>query len=108
MIKLSKNMAKELTMNVGGKSFNIKLMFSVCREIGRDSQRQELPIIIQYTRQWNELAAKAIQGPSLPLEGVDYIHGSDSLPLGMFSVSDSIPDHVLKEDLQNAAGLLVD
>ena len=56
----------------------------------------------------NELAAKAIQGPSLPLEGVDYIHGSDSLPLGMLGVSDSIPDHVLKEDLQNAAGLLVD
>ena len=34
------------------------------------------------------LTAKAVQGASLPLQGVDDIHGSDGLPLGMLSVGD--------------------
>ena len=48
MNKASKNMAKELTVSDGVK--HLILMFSVCREIGSDNQRQELPEI-QYTRQ---------------------------------------------------------
>ena len=48
-----------------------------------------------------QLAAKAIQSPPLPLQGIDHVHGSDSLPLGMFSVGDRIPDHVLEEHLEN-------
>jgi len=55
-----------------------------------------------------ELSAEAIQSPPLPLQGIDHIHGSDSLPLGMFSVGDRIPDHVLEEHLQNTPSLLID
>ena len=55
-----------------------------------------------------ELAAKAVQSPALSLEGIDHIHGSDSLPLGMFSVSDSVANHILKEHLQNSSSFFVD
>ena len=55
-----------------------------------------------------ELAAKAVQSSSLPLEGIDHVHSSDGLPLGMFSVSDSVADHVLEEHLQNTSGFFVD
>ena len=44
----------------------------------------------------------------MPLEGIDDIHGGDSLPLGVFGVGDGIPDDVLEEDLENSTGLLVD
>jgi len=44
----------------------------------------------------------------LAFEGIDDIHGGDSLPLGMFSVGDSITDDVLKEDLEDSTGLLID
>ncbi len=43
------------------------------------------------------LISKSVKGAALPLEGVDDVHGSDGLPLGMLSVSDSIPDDILKE-----------
>ena len=56
----------------------------------------------------NSLTAESVQGASLPLEGIDNIHGGDSLPLGVFSVGDSIPDDVLQENLEDTAGLLVD
>ena len=54
------------------------------------------------------LTSKSVQGASLPLQSIDNIHSSDSLPLGVFSVSDSIPDDVLKEHLEDTPGLLVD
>jgi hypothetical protein len=44
----------------------------------------------------------------LPLEGIDDIHSGDSLPLGVFSVGDGITDDVLKEDLKDTTGLLID
>ena len=44
----------------------------------------------------------------MPLEGIDDIHGGDGLPLGVLGVGDGIPDHVLKEHLEDATGLLVD
>ena len=44
----------------------------------------------------------------MPLEGIDDIHGGDGLPLGVFGVGDGIPDDVLKEDLEDSTGLLVD
>ena len=44
----------------------------------------------------------------MPLEGIDHIHGGDSLPLGMFGVGDGIPDDVLKENLEDSTGLLID
>merc|ERR1711868_123643 len=54
------------------------------------------------------LASEAVQGASLPLEGIDDIHGGDGLPLGVLGVGDRVPDNVLKEHLEDATGLLVD
>ena len=54
------------------------------------------------------LTSESVQSASLPLEGIDNIHGGDSLPLGVFGVGDGIPDDVLEEHLQHATGLLVD
>ena len=54
------------------------------------------------------LSTESVQGASLPLEGIDDVHGGDGLPLGVFGVGDGIPDDVLKENLEDTAGLLVD
>merc|ERR1712210_289191 len=54
------------------------------------------------------LSSEAIQGASLPLEGIHNIHGSDGLPLGMLGVGDCVPDDILQENLENTPGLLVD
>ena len=54
------------------------------------------------------LTSESVQGASLPLESIDNIHGSDGLPLGVFSVGDSVPDDVLEEHLEDTTGLLVD
>ena len=54
------------------------------------------------------LTSESVQSTSLPLEGIDDIHSSDSLPLGVFSVGDSISDDILKENLQNSTSLLID
>merc|ERR1719384_2416995 len=54
------------------------------------------------------LTSESIEGTSLPLEGIDHIHGGDGFPLGVFGVGDGIPDDVLKEDLEDSTGLLVD
>ena len=54
------------------------------------------------------LTSESVQGASLPLEGIDNIHGGDGLPLGVFGVGDGIPDDVLKENLEDSTGLLVD
>ena len=53
------------------------------------------------------LSPKAVKGASLPLEGIHNIHGGDSLPLGVLSVGDSVPDDVLQEHFQDSSGLLV-
>ena len=45
------------------------------------------------------LTSESVQSTSLPLQGVDHVHGSDSLPLGVLGVGDSVPDHILQEDL---------
>ena len=44
-------------------------------------------------------ASEAVEGPPLPLESVDDVHGSDSLPLGMLSVGDGVADDILQEHL---------
>ena len=54
------------------------------------------------------LAAEAVQSAALAFQSVDDIHGGDSLPLGVLGVGDGITDHVLKEHLEDTAGLLVD
>ena len=54
------------------------------------------------------LTSETVEGAALPLEGVDDVHGGDGLPLGVLSVGHSVADHVLQEDLEDGAGLLVD
>ena len=54
------------------------------------------------------LTAETVQSASLALQGVDNVHGSDGLSLGMFGVGNSVTDHVLQENLENTAGLFVD
>ena len=54
------------------------------------------------------LTSESVQGASLPLEGIDHIHGGDGLPLGVLGVGDGVPDDVLKENLEDTTGLLVD
>ena len=44
----------------------------------------------------------------MTFQGIDDIHGGDSLALGVLGVGDGITDDVLKEDLEDTAGLLVD
>lgn len=53
------------------------------------------------------LTAEAVEGAALALEGVHDVERGDSLALGMLGVGDGITDHVLEEDLEDAAGLLV-
>ena len=54
------------------------------------------------------LPAEAVQSPALAFQSVDHVHGGDGLPLGVLGVGDGITDHVLQENLQDTAGLLVD
>ena len=55
-----------------------------------------------------DLTSKTIEGSSLSLQGIDDIHGSDSLPLGVLSVGDGISDDIFQEDLENSSGFLID
>ena len=54
------------------------------------------------------LTAESVEGTSLPLQGIDDIHGGDGLPLGVLGVGDGITDDVLKENLEDTTGLFVD
>ena len=54
------------------------------------------------------LASESVQSSALSLQSIDNIHGSDSLPLGVLSVGDSISDYILQEYFENSSGLLID
>ena len=54
------------------------------------------------------LTTESVEGLALPLKGVDNIHGGDGLPASVLGVGDGVTDDVLKEDLEDTAGLLVD
>ena len=56
----------------------------------------------------DDLSAETVEGLSLTLEGVDDIHGDDSLTAGVLGVGDRVTDDVLKEDLEDTTGLFVD
>ena len=45
------------------------------------------------------LTAESVEGTSLTLEGVDDIHGGDSLPLSVLGVGHSATDDILQEKL---------
>ena len=59
-------------------------------------------------REHVDLASETIQSPTLTLKGIHNIHSSDSLPLGMLCVGDSVPDDILEEHFQNTSSLLID
>jgi len=63
---------------------------------------------LEATAEYEDLTTEAVQSLSLALESVDHIHGSHGLATSVLSVGDSIADDLLKEDLEDAAGLLVD
>ena len=54
------------------------------------------------------LRAEAVQGPALALERVHDVERGDRLAAGVLGVGDRVADDVLEEDLEDAAGLLVD
>ena len=54
------------------------------------------------------LSSETVESTALPLECVDDVHGGNRLPLGVFGVSNGVTDYVLKEDLQDSTGFLVD
>lgn len=54
------------------------------------------------------LTAEAVQSTSLTFQGVNDVHRSDRLALGVLRVGDGVTDDVLEEDLEDAAGLFVD
>lgn len=54
------------------------------------------------------LSTEAVEGAALALEGVDDVEGGDGLTAGVLRVGDGVTDHVLKEDLEHTAGLLID
>jgi hypothetical protein len=54
------------------------------------------------------LSTETVEGTALSLESIDNIEGSDGLSASVLSVGDGITDNVLKENLEDTAGLLVD
>lgn len=54
------------------------------------------------------LTSKAVEGPALPLQGVDGIHSGDAHAASVLHVGNSVANHSLEEDLEDAASLLVD
>jgi len=52
------------------------------------------------------LAPEAVQGPAS--SELHHVHGGHRLPLGVLGVRDGVPDHVLQDDREHPAGLLVD
>ena len=54
------------------------------------------------------LTSETVEGLSLTLEGIDNIHGSDSLAAGVLSVGNRVTDDVLEEDLQHTTRLFID
>ena len=54
------------------------------------------------------LTTEAVQGAALALEGVNDVKGGHGLSAGVLSVGHGVSDDVLKEDLEDTTGLLVD
>ena len=54
------------------------------------------------------LAAEAVEGAALALEGVHDVHGGHGLAARVLGVGHGVADHVLEKDLEHRTGLLVD
>ena len=63
---------------------------------------------LRSTGGWVGLAAEAVEGAALALEGVDDVHGGDGLSASVLGVGHGVTDDVLEEHLEYAAGLFVD
>ena len=63
---------------------------------------------VENTKRERCLTSETVQSTSLPLEGVDYIHSGDSLPLRVLGICNGITNYILKENLENSSGLLID
>jgi hypothetical protein len=57
---------------------------------------------------WLCLTTESVEGSALSLQSIDDVHGGDGLPLGVLGVGDSVTDDVLKENLEDTSGLLID
>lgn len=56
---------------------------------------------------WATSASKFGEGPPLTLKGVGHINGNDGLPSCMLCIGQGVPDHALKEDVENPFGVLM-
>ena len=56
----------------------------------------------------NSLAAEAVKRLALALKRVHHVHGGHGLAARVLGVRHRVADHVLEENLEHAAGLLVD
>ena len=54
------------------------------------------------------LAAEAVEGLALALEGVDDVHGGNRLAASVLGISDGVTDDIFEEHLEDATRLLVD
>ena len=72
---------------------------------------KHIEVVIKITkcclRMWRNLASESVQSPALALQSVDDIESCDGLAACVLGVGDGIPDDVLKEDLQDSPGLLI-
>ena len=48
------------------------------------------------------LSTETVEGSSLAFQGIDDVHGSDGLSLGVLTVGDGVTDDVLEEDLEDS------
>ena len=53
------------------------------------------------------LTTKSVQGTALAFQGIDDVHSSNGLPLGVFGVGDGISDDVLEEYLQHTTSFFI-
>nr|GMD36339.1 histone H4 [Ipomoea batatas] len=51
---------------------------------------------------------ESVQSPILSLESIHDVHCGDRLPTSVLNVDNSVADHVLEEDLEDATSLLID
>ena len=65
------------------------------------------PTVIFYECFDKENDLQSVKRLALAFEGVDDVHGSDSLAAGVFGVSNRITNDIFKEHLEDATSLLV-
>ena len=63
---------------------------------------------LRHARQAQRLSSESVQSAALSLEGVHDVKRGDGLAASVLSVGHGISDDVLKEDLEDTSGLLVD